>query len=149
MARIDRQELAGGATLVVFGVAFSGYALANYDLGTVTYMQAGMLPTVVGVLLAIIGLCILVTAFFKSGTLEVPPLRPYIGVVAGLAGFALTVEWLGLVAAVFVLTIISATADRNLRPVGTIVLALVLSAISVTIFVLGLGMRFKIFPWGW
>lgn len=149
MARIDQQELVGGGALVVFGTGFAGYALANYDLGTVTYMQAGMLPTAVGVLLAIIGLCIVVMAFFKSGTIEVPPLRPYLGVAAGLAGFALTIEWLGLVAAVFVLTLVSSTADRNLKPLPAIILAAVLSVIAVTIFVLGLGMRFKIFPWGW
>ena len=147
MAKIDHQDLIGGATLFAFGAGFAGYALTHYELGTFTYMQAGMLPTAVGVLLALIGVCIAIPAFFRSGTIQLPALRPYVSVVTALASFALTIEWLGMVAAVFILTLISATAEKNPKPVSTIVLATVLSVISVVIFVLGLGMRFKIFPW--
>jgi hypothetical protein len=66
-----------------------------------------------------------------------------------LAGFALTIEWLGLVAAVFIVTLVSATAEKPVKIVPALVLAIVLAVLTVSIFVLGLGMRFKIFPWSW
>jgi hypothetical protein len=149
MARLDQRDLVGGATLIVFGAAFAGYAVANYPLGTFTYMAAGMLPAAIGCILALIGLCITTMAFFRSGTIEFPALRPYLSVMLALAGFALTIEWLGLVAAVFIVTLVSATAEKPVKIVPALVLAIVLAVLTVSIFVLGLGMRFKIFPWSW
>ena len=63
-----------------------------------------------------------------------------------LVAFALSLERLGLVIAILLLIGIGAMAARDLRPVETLVAALVLILLSWAIFIVGLGLTIPVWP---
>ena len=72
--------------------------------------------------------------------------RPVIFVTASLVIFGLSIEHLGLVLSILLLIGVGAVAARELRPIETIVAALVLIALSWGIFILGLGLTIPVWP---
>ena len=72
--------------------------------------------------------------------------RPVLFVTASLVIFGLSIERLGLVISILLLIGVGAVAARNLRPVETLVAALVLIALSWGIFILGLGLTIPVWP---
>ena len=63
-----------------------------------------------------------------------------------LVVFALTLERLGLVVAITLLTAIGSLAGRGLRVVETVVAGLVLIVLSWAIFIVGLGITVPVWP---
>jgi len=61
--------------------------------------------------------------------------------------FALTVERIGVIPAIFLLTGLSVLADNKLGIIGTLLLAAALSAAAVLIFLVGLGIPIHPFVW--
>jgi hypothetical protein len=72
--------------------------------------------------------------------------RPVVFVTAGLAIFGLSIERLGLVVSIVLLIGVGAIAARDLRPLETVVAALVLIVLSWAIFILGLGLTIPVWP---
>ena len=60
--------------------------------------------------------------------------------------FGSSIEHLGLVISILLLIGVGAVAARELRPIETIVAALVLIALSWGIFILGLGLTIPVWP---
>jgi hypothetical protein len=75
-----------------------------------------------------------------------PAWRPIIFVAGSLAIFAVTLEWLGLVVSILLLTGIGAVAARGLRPVETAIAGVVLVVLSWAIFIVGLGLTIPVWP---
>jgi hypothetical protein len=67
-------------------------------------------------------------------------------VTMSLVAFGLSIERLGLVLAILLLTGIGALATRALRPVETAVAALALIVLSWSIFIFGLGLTIPVWP---
>jgi len=144
----DHKDILAGGLLVAVGLWAGIYAWQSYALGTVTHMGPGMLPTVLGFSLAGIGMLILVPAFFRAGApLLRPDYRQFVAVLGGLLAFALTVDGLGLVPAIFLMTMVAVLADDRLGIVGTLALAAGLSIIAVLIFRVGLRIPLDAFKW--
>lgn len=61
--------------------------------------------------------------------------------------FALTVDSFGLIPATALLTVSAVLADNKLGVIGTVVLAIVLSAIAILVFRVGLGIPLEPFKW--
>jgi hypothetical protein len=72
--------------------------------------------------------------------------RAVISVTLGILAFALSIERLGLVIAIVLLTGIGALATRALRPLETAIAALALIALSWAIFIFGLGLTIPVWP---
>jgi hypothetical protein len=143
----DYRDLIGGAILVVLGIACAVYAHHHYPLGSVSRMGPGMFPVAVGYLLAGLGVLIALPAWIRRGTLPIPELRPLLLVLGAVVSFALTIEWIGMVPAIFVLTALAVLADNKLGVIGTIVLASALSGGAWLIFAVGLGIPLYPFIW--
>jgi sorbitol-specific phosphotransferase system component IIBC len=60
--------------------------------------------------------------------------------------FGLTLERLGLVLSILLLTGIGAVAARDLRPLETAIAALVLIALCWLIFIVGLSLTIRVWP---
>jgi hypothetical protein len=60
--------------------------------------------------------------------------------------FGLSIEHLGLVVSILLLIGVGAVAARELRPIETVVAALVLIVLSWGIFILGLGLTIPVWP---
>ncbi len=103
-------------------------------------MGPALFPTLVGVLLAGLGLIIALRAFAIDG----PPVprfhaRPIIVSLVAIALFGVALAHLGLIAAVAALVLVGALASRESRPLETVGLVVVLMAFSAAVFVWLLG----------
>jgi hypothetical protein len=119
----------------------------QYRLGDMHRMGPAMFPTLVGALLAALGLIIALRSFALDGA-PVPRFeaRP-IGVsILAIVLFGIALQWLGLIAAVAVLVLVGAYAARDVRPLENLALAAALIVFSVAVFVWLLGLPLPLWP---
>jgi hypothetical protein len=143
----DYRDILAGGLLMVLGLFVGLYAAQNYRLGTPSQMGPGMFPLWLGVLLTIIGAAILISAFFRPGPWIKPHYRQFIAVIAGILAFTLTVDVLGMIPAISLLTVAAALADDELGPLPILALSASLSVIAVLIFRFGLGIPIEPVRW--
>ncbi|WP_161140032.1 tripartite tricarboxylate transporter TctB family protein [Propylenella binzhouense] len=145
---VTRDLLAG---LLFLGLG-GGAALmsSSYRFGTILRMGPGFFPVTLGLMVALIGLVVTARAIVAPdgsppvGTIR---LRPVLLVSASVVVFALLVERLGLAAAVAALVVVGSLAGPGLTVRGAVAKVVVLVAIAVAIFVYGLAIPFKVWPW--
>ena len=135
-----------GLFFVAIALGFIGLS-RQYGMGNMHRMGPALFPTLVGVLLAGLGLLIALRSFAADG----PPVprfhaRPIVISLIAISLFAAALAYGGLIAAVAVLVIVSAVASRESKPVETAALVVVLIAFSVAVFVWLLGLPIPIWP---
>jgi hypothetical protein len=136
------------AGLIFIAIALAFIVLSRqYSLGNMHRMGPGLFPTLVGSLLIGLGALIAVRALAFDGP-PVPGLhaRPILVSLAAICLFGVTLQWLGLVAAIAVLVLCGALASRESRLWENAALALVLIAFSVAVFVWLLGLPIPLWP---
>jgi len=119
----------------------------NYELGSAARMGPAYFPTMVGGLLALIG----VVVFFQSlvvrgGKVAAFPIRLILFMTVALLLFGYLLKPLGLVAALTLLVVVSAFAGHEFKLREVLVLASALIVLSVLVFVKGLGQPFPLWP---
>ena len=134
---------------LIFIAIGGGFVLLaqQYRLGDMHRMGPAMFPTLVGALLAALGLIIALRSFALDGA-PVPRFeaRP-IGVsILAIVLFGIALQWHGLIAAVAVLVLVGAYAARDVRPLENLALAAALVAFSVGVFVWLLGLPLPLWP---
>ncbi len=140
------RDFYSGVIFVLFGlVAF--LMARSYPLGSAGRMGPGYFPTVLGLLLAGLGLVIV----GRSLVLEGPrvtgfALRPLILVLAAVLAFGLLLEPVGLVAATVALVVIGCLAGAEFRWRDVAILCVILIALALGLFVYGLGLPLKVWP---
>lgn len=143
----DYRDIVAGLGLTVIGVAAALYALSNYKLGTFSRMGPGMMPVSLGIILAVFGLSIAIPALSRRGDVIHLKFRPMIVMSISILSFALMIETLGIVPAVFFTTVI-ATFSETRVPLGwALVLGAGMTLLTWSIFILGLGLSIPSFDW--
>ncbi|MGA8052835.1 MAG: tripartite tricarboxylate transporter TctB family protein [Burkholderiales bacterium] len=142
----NAKDFWAGAMFVAFGLGFAIVA-RNYPMGSGVRMGPAYFPTVLGLLLAVLGLAILVHSFASAHT-RVPPFkfRPLILVLIAIGLFGLLLKPLGLVLATFILVIVGALGGHEFRWRDVLILAAILAAFGVLVFNYGLSLPFNIWP---
>lgn len=145
------KDLLAGLAFIGFGLAF-GYASLGYELGTAFRMGPGYFPLVLAGIIALLGVIILVQSIIAGQPDETPiGSVPWLGlvlVIGGLVFFGYTVRGLGLAPALFITTLMSASASRQTSLVGAFLIAASLTVLSMIIFVWALGLPLRMFgPW--
>ena len=136
------------AGLLFIGIAALFIALASqYRFGEANRMGPGYFPIMVGALLAVLGTIVAARALAFDG----PPLerfhaRPLLVTLLAVALFGLALDKLGLVAAIAVLVMVSAYADREVSLLRSAALAVLLILFSVAAFVWLLGLPLQVWP---
>jgi hypothetical protein len=136
------------------GVMFVGFGILaivvarNYPMGTALRMGPGYFPTYLGALLIVIGA---VTTWLSlrvegEGTGKWG-WRPLLWLSAAFAGFGLLIESAGFILALLSLIVASSLAGRDTRLLELIILIVVLIAGSVGLFVYGLELPYRLYPW--
>ncbi len=135
-----------GLMFIGFGIGFAVVA-QNYQMGTAVRMGPAYFPTVLGGLLAVLGLAIFVQSFVIEGP-KVPAFlfRPVILILVGLTLFGIFLKPLGLVLALALLVGVGALGGHEFRWKEVAILYVVLAAFSVFVFVKGLGLPFPVWP---
>jgi hypothetical protein len=135
-----------GVIFIAIGIAFMVLA-GEYRMGTAARMGPGLFPTLLGGLLAVVGLSLSGPALVRDG--EAFPrlhLRPLLMLLASIVVFALLLQPLGFVLSALALIIAGGFADPDLRFVESVGLSIVLTAFSVVVFVLVLGLPLTLWP---
>jgi len=141
----------GGGLMLLSGVA-AAIQGARYQIGTLSRMGPGFFPMALGVILALIGLAIMVTARSSVPAEEKRPLPPewrgWIAIVLSLIAFVVLGSYGGLLPASFAVVFISALGDRQNSVKSALILALAIAAVSVVVFWWALQVQFPLFNWG-
>lgn len=139
MSRGDLRDILGGLLVIAVGGIFA-WAATGYSFGAGRVIGAAYLPFATGVITMLIGLGILVPAFFRVGTpIEFSP-RPVIWVLASVLAFGLLLQRVGLIIALIAVVVISAMGSRESKAWQVVPLSIFMAVACWLIFVRGLGL---------
>lgn len=147
MSKMDRREMVGGLLLTLLGLGFASYAYSSYAIGKVTRMGPGMVPTILGLILAVFGLAIIYGA--RSTIPDRREIKLYVPTVilGSVVAFAVLINSFGMIPAVIASTMISILAEKNPNLRKGFVLAIALAFLAWLIFVLGLRLPVPVLKW--
>ena len=135
-----------GLMFIAFGVGFALVA-QNYQMGTSVRMGPAYFPTLLGWLLAVLGLAILVLSLVSDGPRVAKfYFRPLILIVLATVLFGVLLKPLGLVLAIAVLVGLGAFGGFEFKSKEVAILYVVLAIFSVLVFVKGLGLPIPVWP---
>jgi len=135
-----------GLMFIGFGVGFAVVA-QNYQMGTSVRMGPAYFPTMLGGILAIIGLWILVQSLLvPGGPVGRFYFRPLVLIVFATVLFGILLKPLGLVLSLAVLVGVGAFGGFEFRWKEVTILYVVLAVFSVLVFVKGLGLPIPVWP---
>ncbi|WP_353154647.1 tripartite tricarboxylate transporter TctB family protein [Herminiimonas fonticola] len=121
----------------------------DYTMGTAGKMGPAYFPTILGGLLALIGLVAAVRSFFIEGEpIGKFAVKELILILTGVLLFGFTIRGGGLVLAVFCIILFSAFASTKFKWTHGVALAAGMTLFAVVVFVKLLGLPIAIFgPW--
>lgn len=136
-----------GLMFLAFGLFFAIWAAMSYQMGTAVRMGPAYFPTVLGGLLAFLGLVVL----FSSVTIGGPRVaafhyRPLLLLLVANVAYGYLMKPLGLVLATAVLVFISAFGGHEFKWKEVTLLYVFLIVFSVLVFVKALTLPFPIWP---
>lgn len=142
----DTRDILGGVLLIMAGLFFALYA-RQYAFGEAARMGPGYLPTVLGWLLAALGIVILLPALRRPGPALDIRWKSLLLVVASIVFFAFTLPPLGLVPAVMGTVFLASLADNELTWRTRAIVSAAVPLLMVAIFIGGLDMQLRAFWW--
>ena len=146
MTLISSKTFAAGALFFTLGV---GAVAFGWDLprGQASRMGPGYFPMLLSFLLTGLGLVTMAKAALASGErLDHWHWQRMVFILGSIAVFALLITKTGLAIAAFAIVTISASAASDKRWREILVLAVCLSAASVILFVVLLGLPLRVWP---
>jgi hypothetical protein len=141
------KDLYSGSFFLIVGIATIALA-REYEIGTATNMGAGYFPTLLAIILGLLGASLLFSAFRPAiaESTEAHSIEPLLLTVVGVVLFALLIERAGLIAAIFALVLCSCLRRLRTNPLEVLVVATVLAVFSALVFVYAFGMSMHLWP---
>ncbi|WBU61735.1 tripartite tricarboxylate transporter TctB family protein [Paracoccus albus] len=130
--------------MALLGVGVAIHAGLRLDFGTVRAMGPGFFPVTLGVLLSLLGVGIAIPAWRRRA--EAQPIRWWdaAAVIAAILIFGLGMSRLGVVLACFASVLVASLPAPHKGWLWRIVLAVVVTALTYLVFVLGLKMSLPV-----
>jgi hypothetical protein len=142
---LDNKDFWAGAFLIGIG-ALAIFIARNYSFGTALRMGPGYFPVVLGGLLVLFGLYILAMGLRRNEKFTGSwSIRGLIVLPLSLLLFGALIDRAGFVPALLVLIFGSATASTEFKFVEVLLFSVFLTALSVAVFVWGLGLPYPLF----
>ena len=140
------QDFFSGLLFIAFGL-ITIIVAQDYKFGTAVRMGPGYFPMVLGWIMVALG----ALTSLRSLWLDGPPipkmaLRPILMVTLGVLAFGALIDSFGLVVAALALFLISALGGHEFKIKEVLLLFVLLTAVSVGLFVYGIGLTFKVWP---
>lgn len=134
------------AGLMFAGIGGAAMFIArNYPFGTTLRMGPGYFPQVLGGLLLLFGLYVMARGLRRSERIKGPwSVRALIALPLAMVLFGILMGSLGFIPALAALIFLSAAAGREFKFVEVLWLALLLTLLSVSLFVWGLGLPYPL-----
>lgn len=142
------KEFWSGVMFLAFGLT-AVYIGQDYKLGTAGRMGPGYFPTILGSLLAFLGLISVVRSFLSKGeSMERFAIKEAALIISGVVLFGFLVRGAGIIVSVLVLVMISAYASQKFHWKSTVLVAIGAAVFCVLVFSVGLGLPIPAFgPW--
>ena len=152
-----KKDYYGGALMVLVGLS-AFHAAQSYHIGSLSQMGPGFFPAAIGVLMAVMGVLIAISArgakpagkggdaHFHPTTL--PDGRAAVCIILSVVAFILIGSYGGLIPATFAITFISALGDRTNTVLQSLLLAIVMCVVAVVVFWWALQLQLPLFQWG-
>jgi hypothetical protein len=144
----NQKDFWAGVMFVVFGVFFAG-AGTQYTFGTAARMGPGYFPTVLGILLVLIGVVVSAGGMSpKSAEHKVDRFAwaTVLLILGPVVLFGLLLNTLGLVVCLLMLIAVSSYASHEFSWKAMLGNAVVLIALCLFVFVYALKLQFPIWP---
>ena len=143
-AVLHRKDVWGGLMLIAIGTLAVVLA-REYPYGTALRMGPGYFPTLLGGIVVLFGLYLAVLGLRKGEAIEGNwSFRALVVIPLSLVLFGLLMDRAGFIPALAVLIFGSAAASTEFRFVEVALLTVVLTAFSVAVFILGLGLPYPL-----
>jgi Tripartite tricarboxylate transporter TctB family len=135
-----------GVIFVALGLFAIVYG-SKYTLGTAARMGPGYFPRILGILLIVLGAILAVRALRLDG----PPLpkwkwRPTVIVLGSVVLFGAIVQPVGVALSTVILIVGASAASPEFRPREALIAGILLAALAVGVFVIGLKLQLPIWP---
>jgi hypothetical protein len=147
--RLDWKNIGAGLTYGLFGAL--GLILGrDLPMGDAAAMGPGYVPRMVSVALMGIGAILVLRGTLRSrAAIRFPAFswRINVLVLGSVMAFAFALERAGLVAATAILVAVAVFAGEKPRTKETLLLIAALSTMVVVVFVYGLGVHMRVWPW--
>ncbi|HEX9278487.1 MAG TPA: tripartite tricarboxylate transporter TctB family protein [Casimicrobiaceae bacterium] len=141
------KDFFAGLLFIAIGVAAIAIA-SNYPLGSAARMGPGYFPRILGILLIALGAVLALRALRLQGSpLPRWPWRPTVVVLASVVLFGAIVNAVGVAISTVVLIITASAASHEFRPKESLIAGVLLAALAVGVFVIGLKLQLPIWPW--
>lgn len=153
----SQKDFFSGLMFSVIGAAFA-YGATSYNIGTGGRMGPGYFPLLLGVILSVLGLVIM----FKALVVETPTgdkigawaWKPLLFIILSNLLFGVLLGGLpsiglpamGMIAAIFGLTIVASLAGEEFKLKEVLILSVVLSIGSYLAFIVLLKLQFPVWP---
>jgi hypothetical protein len=141
------KDFIAGLIFTAFGIAAIVLS-SGYPLGTAARMGPGYFPRILGILLSVLGVALTLRGLRLQGSpLASWKWRPTLVVIASVVLFGLIVTHVGLVLSTVGLIVLSSAASTEFRPKEALISGVLLAALAVGVFVIGLKLQLPIWPW--
>jgi hypothetical protein len=144
----NQKDFWAGVMFVGFGVFFAAFG-TQYTFGSAAHMGPGYFPTVLGLILVVLGIVISVGSLSsKAGTEKVGKFAwsTLLLVLGPIALFGLLLNALGLILCLLMLIGISSYASHEFTWKATLGNAAVLIVLCLAVFVYALKLQFQLWP---
>ncbi|MCL5808698.1 MAG: tripartite tricarboxylate transporter TctB family protein [Deltaproteobacteria bacterium] len=133
------------------GIMFAGtgagamFVARNYPFGTSLHMGPGYFPMVLGGILIAFGIYVMLRGLRKNEKIQGNwSIRALVILPLSIVIFGVLMELAGFIPALAALVFISAASGREFRFVEVLLLTLFLGALSVALFIWGLGLPYPL-----
>ena len=143
----NQKDFWAGLMFIAFGI-LAVVVARDYPMGTAVRMGPGYFPTYLGAIMIVIGAITTGRSYRTEGEdIGRWGWRPLLWLSAAFAAFGLLIEGAGFVLALLALIVASSLAGRDTRPLELVILIAVLITGSVALFIYGLELPYRLFPW--
>jgi integral membrane sensor domain MASE1 len=140
------RDFHAGALFIAIGVA-TIILSSRYTLGTAARMGPGYFPRILGILLIVLGALLAFRATRVPGA-GIPAFRwrPTLIVLGSVVLFGAIVRPVGVALSTVILIVTASAASHEFRPREALVAGVLLAALAVGVFVVGLQLQLPIWP---
>lgn len=144
----NQKDFWAGVMFAFFGAFFSGFG-SLYKFGSAANMGPGYFPSVVGIVLILLGMAIVISSLAaraKDEKVEKFYWSTVLLVLGPVVLFGLLLKPLGVIVCLVMLVIISSYASHEFKWPPTLLNAFVLTVLCVAVFVWALQLQFPLWP---
>jgi Tripartite tricarboxylate transporter TctB family len=140
----SNQDFWAGVMLIAIGAA-SIIIARNYPFGSTMRMGPGYFPILLGGVLVLFGIYVMIIGLHRRERITLHcSMRALIMLPSSLAAFGVLMTYAGFIPALAVLIFGSAAAGRDFKFVEILLLAAVLTGLSLALFIWGLGLPYPL-----